>query len=90
MRKTQNPLTDVALLRLYVYLITMQSAVLFLVVIPILCEVAHNALRRAHATRTGALACLGLNEQGTPAWAKLGASSYRNSISLLDESYEVT
>jgi hypothetical protein len=29
MRKTQNPLTDVALLRLYVYLITTQSAVWF-------------------------------------------------------------
>jgi hypothetical protein len=27
MRKTQNPLTDVAVLRLYVYLITTQSAV---------------------------------------------------------------
>ncbi len=27
MPKTQNPLTDVALLRLYVYLITTQSAV---------------------------------------------------------------
>ncbi|WP_186227670.1 hypothetical protein [[Scytonema hofmanni] UTEX B 1581] len=45
-RKTQNPLTDVALLRLYMYFMTTQSAVSSFGAIALLCAKAAKLLFR--------------------------------------------
>jgi hypothetical protein len=45
---------------------------------PILREAAYNALRKRS---------LGLNEQSLPAWALLGAFSYRNGIKPLTSEF---